>query len=346
MASPRIMAAASTDSNAMRDAQHALCDSGVLAACAAGAACVLLAGGAAVLSMQAGLSQQAGALWMSALALAAMMGVPLLMARLSSRYTTLKTAATLIATMCAMNAVPTYLNGLQHGNAAAVWMIVMGGGLLFYGHRSNRTHVNEDRHVDTPAATIRYTGSTAMPALLALLAGISSGSLARFQLFAICGASGAQPLWQIALLFLAVCTLACVADRSRSGSNGMLIALYLTRAILIGLLASSDNPTLAPFASKVFLLLDCLTIPALANLRGNANSPLNATCPGIAHHIGMVTGAALSTSPYFFGDGFVVLFALSAAANLICAASLVTHRLGSARRPQAHRYHHEAHASR
>jgi hypothetical protein len=36
----------------------------------------------------------------------------------------------------------------------------------------------------------------------------------------------------------------------------------------------------------------------------------------------MVLGAALSTTPYFFGDGFVELYALGAAANLICAGSL------------------------
>lgn len=331
----------------MRGAQHALCDSGVLAACAAGAACVLIAGGCAALSMQAGWSPQTGTLWMSALALATMMGVPLLMARLSKRYTTLKTAATLIAAMCAMNAVPAYLNGFPQGNIVAVSMIVVGASVLLYWQHSSRARINLTHHVEASAAAIRYKNSTAIPAVLALLAGLSSGSLARFQLFALCGVSGAQPLWQIALLFVTVCTLACMADRSHGSSNGMLIALYVARAVLIGVLASSDNPTFAPLASKAFLLLDCLTIPALANLRGNSSNVISATCPGIAHHVGMVTGAALSTSPYFFGDGFVVLFALGAAVNLICAASLVTHWLGAgALRPHAHRYHHEAHASR
>jgi hypothetical protein len=61
------------------------------------------------------------------------------------------------------------------------------------------------------------------------------------------------------------------------------------------------------------------------NLRGNSTSVLRASCPGVAHHIGMVLGAALSTTPYFFGDGFVVLYTLSATANVICAASLATH---------------------
>jgi hypothetical protein len=347
MASPLIMAAASIDSSVMRGARHARCDSGVLAACVAGAACVLIAGGCAALSMRAGFGQHASAFWISALALATMVVVPLLMARQSSRYTTLKTAATLIVTMCAISAVPTYLNGFQHGNVVAALLIVTGGMMLFHWQRSSRSAVNAHRHVDAPVATIRHHGSTATPALLALLAGLSSGCLARFQLFTFCGASGAQPLWQFALLFATVCALACVADRSNRSINGMLMALYVTRAALIGVLASFDNPTFAPFASKVFLLLDCLTIPALANLRGNSNSPLSATCPGVTHHIGMVTGAALATSPYFFGDGFVVLFALSATANLLCAASLVTRWLsGKAPRLHANRYHQEARASR
>jgi hypothetical protein len=323
------MAAASTDLRVMRGAQHAVGKSGVLAACAAGAAsaaCVLVASGCAALSMQAGLGQQASAWWMSALALATMMGAPLLIARSSSRYTKLKTAATLIAAMSAMSAVPGYLNGLPHGHAVAVTMMVAGGILLLFGLRSSpgRPAFNAHHPVDMSVAAVRLNGATVMPALLALFAGLSSGSLARFQLFALCGASGAQPLWQIALLFTAVCALACMADRSRNNSNGMLMMLYLVRAGLIAALATADKPALAPFAAKIFLLLDCLTIPALANLRGNSTTALSVTCPGILHHIGMVTGAALSTSRYFFGDAFVVLFALSAAANLLCAASLAT----------------------
>jgi hypothetical protein len=89
-------------------------------------------------------------------------------------------------------------------------------------------------------------------------------------------------------------------------------------------LAANDSPTLAPLAAAIFLILDCLTIPALVSLRGRSASVLSASCPGVAHHIGMVLGAALSTTPYFFGDGFVVLYAFSAAANVICAVSIAT----------------------
>lgn len=330
----------------MRSVPHAIGHAGTLAACTTAAtavACVLIVGGAATLLTQAAPGSPASAWWMSALALATMMGTPLLMARSSRRYTTLKTAATLIVTMSAMNAVPAYLGGFEHASAVAAWMLVMGGVLLCYGHPCGRADSKPAHHAGTSVATTRSSGITA---LLAVLAGLSSGSLARFQLFTLCGANGTQPLWQIALLFIAICALACMADRSNRHGNNLLMALYVTRAALIGALATVDNPALAPLASKIFLLLDCLTIPALASLRGNANSVFSTTCPGIAHHLGMVMGAALSTSPYFFGDGFVVLFALSAAANLICAASLAVHCKGhQLNLVSAHRYRHEAPSS-
>jgi len=289
----------------------------------ASAACVCLASGGATLLMQAGLGRHATELWMSALMLAAMMSVPLLMSRSSGRPTLLARAATLIVTIGAMNSVPSYLNGSAHGIAIAVLMIATGVGMLF-----NALHVNtesrhyRDRGINQDPDSIKVATPSTATALLALLAGLSSGSLARFQLFAICGVSGAQPLWQILLSLAAVCALALIAEHLRG--NRMLMALYIARATLIGSLAANDNPALAPLAAAVFLILDCLTIPALMNLRGRSTSLLSASCPGVAHHIGMVLGAALSTTPYFFGDGFVLLYALSATANVICAASLAT----------------------
>ncbi|KAA1012089.1 hypothetical protein FVF58_13350 [Paraburkholderia panacisoli] len=317
----------------------------VLAACAAGSACALIASGGAALSMRAGLGQHASALWMSALALAAMMGVPLLMARPASRHTTLASAATLIVTMSAMNALPAYLNGMQQGGVVAALMIAAGGMLLYYWRHVCASAANTRRHADMPIEATRPVGAAA---LLALFAGLSSGTLARFQLYALCGSNGAQPCWQIALSLIAVCALALLVDRSRN-NNSMLTTLYIARAALIGALATLDDPALAPLAAKFFLLLDCVTIPALATLRGSSQRVLSASCPGIAHHLGMVTGAALSTTPYFFNDGFVVLFALSAAANLICAASLATHwRARKTPHPVAqiyHRFHRPAHSS-
>jgi hypothetical protein len=340
------MAAASTDP-ARRAAQAASGSASALAACAAGAACVLIAGGGAALAMGAGLGQHAGALWMSALALATMMAAPLLMARSTRRHATLASAATLIVTMSAMSALPAYLNGLQHGSMLAVSMIAAGGALLFCWRHLRGTVGTVSHHANESIQRPRAASATA---LLALLAGMSSGTLARFQLFAVCGASGgngangAQPLWHLALSLAAVCALACFADRSHN--NRMLTILYVARAVLIGTLASVDNPALAPLSAKLFLLLDCLTIPALANLRGNAKRALSASCPGIAHHIGMLAGAALSTTPYFFGDGFVVLFAISAAANLLCAASLAIDWSGTKTfHSPAHRYHREVHSS-
>ncbi|PRY06272.1 hypothetical protein [Paraburkholderia sp. BL25I1N1] len=295
----------------------------------AGTACVCLAGGGAALLMQAGLGRHATELWMSALMLTAMMSVPLLMSRSSGRTTLLASAATLIVTISAMNSVPAYLNDSAHGIAIAVLMIATGVVMLLNRLRAYADSRHDvDRGTQQDSDSIKAATPSNATALLALLAGLSSGSLARFQLFAICGISGAQPFWRIPLSLAAVCVLALIADRLRG--NRLLMALYIARATLLGTLATNDNPALAPLAAAAFLILDCVTIPALANLRGvstrttSATSVLSASCPGVAHHIGMLLGAALSTTPYFFGEGFVLLYALSATANMICAASLAT----------------------
>ncbi|MFM0180828.1 hypothetical protein PQR52_20315 [Paraburkholderia aspalathi] len=301
-----------------------------LIASVGGTACVLLVSGAATLVSQAGLSQRANALWMSALALATMTIVPLLMSRVSRPRATLATAVTLIVTMSAIGIVPAYVGGLVHSTTIAGLFVVAGGALLLYGRHFVGAPVlsPEDvdwnrytnRNTDQSTEALRATGTTA---LLALLAGLSSGSLARFQLFAICGMSGAQPIWQVLLSVGAVCALAFIADRSGNNKR-MLIVLYVLRAALIGALAAVDSPTLALLAAKIFLILDCLTIPALMKLRRNSRSALSAGCPGVAHHVGMVLGATLSTTPYFFGEGFIVLYALSAITNLLCAGTLAT----------------------
>jgi cytochrome c biogenesis factor len=228
--------------------------------------------------MQAGLGRHATALWMSALMLAAMMSVPLLMSRSSGRTTMLASAATLIVTISAMNSVPAYLNGSAHGIAVAVLMIATGAGMLLYRLRANvESRHDMSRGTKHDSESIKVATHSSGTALLALLAGLSSGGLARFQLFAICGVSGVQPFWQIALTLAAVCALAFIADRSRG--NRMLTALYVTRAVLIGALAANDNPALAPLVAAVFLVLDCLTIPALVNLRGDSASVLSAMLP-------------------------------------------------------------------
>ncbi|NPT41648.1 hypothetical protein GNZ12_10005 [Paraburkholderia sp. 1N] len=314
---------------------------------------MLLVSGAATLVTQAGLGQRANALWMSALALATMTIVPLVMSRLSRQHTRLATAVTLIATMSAMGVVPAYLSGLEHRIAIAALAIALGGVLLFYGwHLAGETvsppatasspeHSDRNKYAnqntDESTKTIHATGAAA---LLALLAGLSSGSLARFQLYAICGMSGVQPMWEIALSLGAVCALALIADRS-GNNNRMLILLYVLRAALIGVLAAVDSPMLALLTAKMFLVLDCLTIPSLMNLSGKSRSAMRAACPGAAHHIGMVLGATISTTPYFFfGDGFMVLYVLSAIANLIFASTLATNWFEKRPFPKHLNHHH------
>ncbi len=175
---------------------------------------------------------------------------------------------------------------------------------------------------DRSSESIYATGATV---LLALLAGLSSGMLARFQLVAICGVGSLQPMWQIALSLGAVCALSFIADRS-GNKNWMLIALYVSRAALIAALAAADAPTAAVLAARIFVILDCLTIPALMKPRGKSSGVINAGCPGAAHHVGMILGATLSTTPYFFGHGFTMLYVSAATANLACAVTLATGR--------------------
>ena len=59
----------------------------------------------------------------------------------------------------------------------------------------------------------------------------------------------------------------------------MLTTLYIARAALIGTLATLDDPALAPLAAKFFLLLDCVTIPALVNLRGKLAARIERELP-------------------------------------------------------------------
>ncbi|WP_183081525.1 hypothetical protein [Paraburkholderia fungorum] len=265
---------------------------------------------------------------MSALALATMTIVPLLISRVARSRSTLATTATLMTAMTAMSSAPAYVGGLEHDIAIAGLLLVVGGALLFYRwhlvsapdsppedfDRNRYTNQSTDR----PNEALHATGAMV---LLALFAGLSSGLLARFQLYAICGVGGAQPIWQIVLSLGAVCALAFMADRSDKNSR-MLVVLYVLRATSIAGLAASDSPTAALFAAKIFVILDCLTIPALTKLRGKSHSAMSASCPGAAHHIGMALGATLSTTPYFFGAGFTTLYVLGAIANVTCAGTL------------------------
>ncbi|MFL9951355.1 hypothetical protein PQR68_35725 [Paraburkholderia agricolaris] len=288
--------------------------------------------GVATLVMQASLGQRAIAIWMSALALATMTIVPLLMSRIARAHTTFATAVTLIAAMSAMSVVPPYVGKLEHPTAIAAMFTMVGGVLLccrrhFVGARAAPSEdADRNRHtIRSTAQSPESIHTTGAVMLLALLAGLSSGMLARFQLFAICGVGSLQPMWQIALSLVAVCALSFIADRSGS-NNRMLIALYVLRATLIAALAAADAPTAALLAARVFVILDCLTIPALMKPRSKSNRVMNAGCPGAAHHVGMILGATLSTTPYFFGDGFTMLYVSGAIANLVCAGTLAAGR--------------------
>jgi len=228
--------------------------------------------------------------------------------------------------MSAMGAAPTYVNGLMNGGALVALMLTAGATLLAYSlhGESDRTRQQDraTRNSSNGAKSIHIDRATTV---LGLSAGISSGALARFQLYAICGASGTQSLWQITISLTAVCALAFVADRSSAPRTSAV--LYAIRALLISAIALTDTVSLTPLIAAIFLILDCLTIPALTKVGGCPNSVLSASCPGVSHHLGMVIGATLATTPYFFGDGFALLYGLIAIANLLSAASLANKRI-------------------
>ncbi|MFX1672731.1 hypothetical protein PWR63_10695 [Paraburkholderia sp. A2WS-5] len=174
--------------------------------------------------------------------------------------------------------------------------------------------------------TAALQGSAAL-LVPALLAGLSSGVLARFQLFAVCG-SGPFSLAQLAVSLGAAAGLGLLAE-----SIDHLYALLALFALRGALLAALTLDTLAPwavFAAPAFTVLDALTLPTLLRI-GHASQ---AGCPGFAHHAGMLAGAALATTSWGFGPGFHTLFLAGATLNLVCACTLAARR--QRRRPHVH----------
>lgn len=285
------MAAASTELHA--GARRAGC-----AWLAATAGLALLAGGAARLL-------GAAPLYMGAVMAAGMIAVPVVVARAVQRRVAMPSAVTLMLVMCAMHVAPSYIGNRNQ----AFCMIVAGLAMLaLFGCPGSSKRPDTRRHGMHGRASRDI-------ALVAFLAGLSTGLLARFQFFAICGSQGGS-LPEYSMLLAVTAVLGFIVDRS--AGKRVLATLYVARGVLLAALAASASPALATIGAQAFLVLDCLTIPALVRLTGNHDA-VHAGCPGAAHHVGMLVGAALATTPFFFGEGFVALFVASGAANLACA---------------------------
>jgi hypothetical protein len=166
------------------------------------------------------------------------------------------------------------------------------------------------------ATALRASGTLLAPALLA---GISSGMLARFQFFALCGA-GPFSSTQLAISLGAAMGLGTLAQRI--DHRYALLALFALRATLLAALTLDALAPWAAFAAPAFGVLDALTLPTL--MRGGRTA--QASCPGVAHHAGMLAGAALATTSWGFSQGFYTLFLAGAALNLMCAYALAARR--------------------
>lgn len=258
-----------------------------------------------------------------ALALLAMAMLPALLARAFSRRATVPIATALLLTMAAMNAASSLTR-------EAAFVLATGGAVLLalgcafisrvsrVSRASVPTHRRRAQKHDMPMST------TAWLLAPALLAGLSSGLLARFQLFAICGGASGASFSHVGVS-LGIVTLAGLAF-DRIDRRHALLALFALRAALLAALTLDRFANSAAIAVPAFALLDFLTLPTLMRAADTASHASQAACPGIAHHAGMLAGAALATTSWGFGQGFYALFALGGALNLACACVLATPR--------------------
>ncbi|WP_410864146.1 hypothetical protein [Paraburkholderia sp. SIMBA_027] len=157
----------------------------------------------------------------------------------------------------------------------------------------------------------------------ALLAGLSSGVLARFQFFSICG-SGPFSFSHAAMSLCLVALLGLIADRA--DHRHTLLALFVVRGALLAALTLAAFSAWTVFAAPAFALLDALTLPALIRA-SRMQRAAHAGCPGVVHHGGMLAGAALATTSWGFGQGFYALYLLGGALNLACAYALAHRRV-------------------
>lgn len=253
----------------------------------------------------------------SVLALLAMAVLPAFLARAFTQRATVPVATALVLVMASMNAAS------RLPRAAASVLIVAGVVLLGVAWMRVRK-VPVHRHiVDTtaPRGLIRLL-------VPALLAGLSSGLLARFQLFALCGGtSGASPIHvgvSLLVVALAGAAIECIDPR------GALLMLFVVRGTMLAALTIDAFAHWASIAAAAFALLDFLTLPTLMRSAPTKSATQNG-CPGFAHHAGMIAGAALATTSWGFDRGFYALFLLGGALNIACACTLVSSNIANTR---------------
>lgn len=292
--------------------------------CAVTGGAAALAAGVMATAMRAG--TQTGALAASGLALAAMACLPAMLARrfAARPITSITPIATALATtMLAMSAASAQANSISVGQAAI---------LILFGVSLLTPMVNFSQFKNLPRIPNHQIGRSEVNSALrsnaamlaaALLAGLSSGVLARFQFFSICG-SGPFSLSHAAMSLCLVATLGLIADRA--DHRHTLLALFVVRGALLASLTLAAFSAWTVFAAPAFALLDALTLPALIRA-SRMQRAAHAGCPGVVHHGGMLAGAALATTSWGFGQGFYALYLLGGALNLACAYALAHRRV-------------------
>ncbi|CAG9218808.1 conserved membrane hypothetical protein [Paraburkholderia tropica] len=288
--------------------------------CAVTGGAASLAAGVMVMAMHAG--AHVGALAASALALAAMALLPSVLARRFASRPVTPIAAALITTMIAMSAASAQANAISI--AFAAMLVLIGVATLIPAWNDLRAqHLQRipNRSIERRDLTIALGGNAPMLAA-ALLAGLSSGVLARFQLFSIC-AAGPFSLSHAAASLGIVIAMGWIADRV--DHRHALLALFVLRGLLLAALTLDASSAWANFAAPAFALLDALTLPALIR-SSRLQRAAHAGCPGVVHHGGMLAGAALATTSWGFSQGFYTLYLLGATLNLACAYALANRR--------------------
>ncbi|NIE65019.1 hypothetical protein [Burkholderia sp. Ax-1719] len=289
--------------------------------CAVTGGAVALAAGIMLGAMQAGASATAFAA--SAIALVAMALLPPLFARRFGARATLPCAAALVITTGAMSFAATQA---RSGVTQDMFALVFAGIVLLIVAR--RLDSDSLSFILPSIRAVRFIrpGKGALIGA-ALLAGMSSGVLARFQIFALCGAGPFSLTHLFLSLGVAIGAGACLQRIERRHA---LVWLFSLRGAL---LAALTLDTLAPwslYAAPAFAVLDALTLPTLLrththyDAQHDAHHTAPGGCAGVAHHFGMLVGAAFSTTSWGFGQGFYSLFLGAAVLNLMCASAQMT----------------------
>lgn len=279
----------------------------------------------------------------------ALLAMALLPAALSRRFgsrATVPVAASLVLTMAAMSAAAAQARAGSTPDVMPAALALAGLALLaaVWPHLSAQRLQSLARlpQIDrTPIQRTHHSFMAALPGSVsllapALLAGLSSGVLARFQFFAVCGA-GPFSLAQLTASLCAAVGFGLLAQRI--DHRYALLALFALRGALLAALTLDALAPWAVLAAPAFAVLDALTLPTLLRIA----SAGQAGCPGVAHHVGMLAGAALATTSWGFGQGFPALFFALAALNLMCACALAARRDTHAPRPgKPHSTQHDA----